>query len=106
MKDEPLRVLSCEFCQIFMKNELKTKLYWPEDINDINKSKFIIIDGSICGTPMVIIDDHIDTISKELWGKILYRCKRIFGDDTILKIKPNRMLDHFHAQIIIHKCKY
>jgi ribosomal protein S27E len=98
--EEPLRVISCELCRIFTNKEVKTKLYWPENIDDLPKSEFAIVDCTTCHIPMVVYGDHVDTVSREAWGRILYRSKKIFGGGITLRTKPRRIFDHFHAHIV------
>jgi len=99
MKDEPLLVSGCPLCDIYLKKEIITKMYWPLKVDDIPKSEFIIIECKSCKIPMVIYKDHTTSINREAWGRILYRCKTIFGNDITLRNKPRRIFDHFHAHI-------
>lgn len=100
MRDEPLRVSSCELCRIFTNKEIPTKLYWPENIEDLKESEFAIVECKTCNIPMVVYGEHVETITREAWGRILYRSKKIFGGNITLRTKPRRIFDHFHCHII------
>jgi len=99
--DEPLWVLSCPFCELFKNNKTITRIYWPEDINLISKSEFIIIDSPVDKNPIVIFRDHTDSVLDETWGNILYRCRKLFGDSVRLKINTKISKDHFYCDIKI-----
>jgi len=99
MKDEPLLVDGCPLCKIFKDKSLSTKLYWPLNKNDITKSEFIIIDNLTYKTPEVIYMDHVTTITREAWGRILYRCKTLFGNNIMLKSKYKDVSDHYHCYV-------
>lgn len=98
--DKSIRVTNCPLCNIFITKETKTKLYWPESIEEIPESEFIIVDCLTCKIPMVIYSEHITTITKEAWGRILYRCRKIFGGGITLKCKPRKIFDHHHCHIV------
>ena len=100
MKDKPLWIVSCPLCRVFSHGEIKTKLYWPENPEDIRNSEFIIVDCMTCKIPMVIYRDHVSSILNEPWGRILYRCKKIFGEDVKLRCKAKSIKDHFHCHIV------
>ena len=99
MLDEPIRVVSCPLCRIFSHKEVITKLYWPESIEDIPKSEFVIVDCKSCKVPMVVLGEHITTINRETWGRILYRTKKIFGSRVTLRTKTRTIRDHWHAHV-------
>jgi len=100
--DHQIRVKGCPLCDIFLdpKNNLKTKLYYPEKVEDIPKAEFIIVDCLTCKTPMVIYGEHITQITRESWGRILYRSRRIFGGGITLRCKGRRIFDHHHCHIM------
>jgi hypothetical protein len=94
-------VMGCPLCEIFLDNKnLKTQLYYPHDVCDLNSSDFIIIDCLTCKTPMVIVRDHVSMISSEMWGKILYKCRLMFGQTTRLRTQQRSIKDHVHYHII------
>jgi hypothetical protein len=99
--DEPLWVISCSFCEIFKNNKITTKLYWPENINLVSKSEFIIIDSPIENHPVIIFRDHVDTIMSETWGNMLYRCRKLFGESVRLNLNTKLCKDHFYCDIKI-----
>ena len=94
-------IKGCPLCEIFLDrtNNLKTKLYHPQEY-EIIYNDFIIIDCDTCKVPMVVIRDHVSDIPSELWGRILYRCKKMFGNDIRLRTKSRTIHDHWHAHII------
>ena len=96
---KPLRVVDCPLCRIFSHKELKTKLYWPEKIEDIETTEFAIVNCQTCGVPMIVLGEHVTTITRECWGRILYRCRRIFGGGITLRKKRLQIFDHWHCHI-------
>ena len=102
MADGVLLVEGCPYCDIFSgkQKNISTKLYYPIK-SQINKSsEFIILNCPNCNKPMVIFRDHVTSISKEQWGRILYRCRLLFGNGMRLQIDTYRITDHWHAHII------
>ena len=99
MKDEPLLVSGCPLCDIFLGKKIETKLHWPQSIDEIPNSEFLIIDCKTCKIPMIIYKDHTTTINKEAWGRILYKCKNMFGSDIVLRTRSRKIFDHFHAHV-------
>jgi len=99
LSDSKLHVAGCPLCDIFAKKDIKTKLYWPESIDEVENSEFVIVDCLTCKIPMVVYTDHTTTLSREAWGRILYRCRKLFGSSITLRIKRIRIKDHWHAHI-------
>lgn len=100
MKDKPLRVVSCPLCRIFSHSEVRTKLYWPETIEKVPDAEFAIVDCETCKVPMVIISDHVVDITRECWGRILYRCRKLFGINMKLRTHMRKIRDHQHYHLI------
>ena len=69
---DQIRVKGCPLCEIFLTKNTKTKLYWPETIEEISDAEFIIVDCLTCNIPMVVYGEHVTTITREAWGRILY----------------------------------
>lgn len=88
-------ILGCEFCKIFLdnKNSILSKLVYPENIDKINDEDFILIKYN--NKFVYIVRDHVDRISKELWGRILYHSKQMFGYNSKLLISKN--IVHWYA---------
>lgn len=103
MVDNPIRIKGCPLCRIFTKKEILTKLHYPENIEDIPKSEFVIVDCKSCNKPMVVIGEHVTSITSECWGRILYRSKKIFGSNINLRTKTRTIRDHWHAHIYVKK---
>jgi len=99
MNSDTFLVDGCPLCEIFSKGRIITKLYWPEDPRDIPTSEFVIVDCSNCKIPMVVYNEHVTSISRESWGRILYRSKMIFGRGITLRLKRRTIRDHWHAHI-------
>ena len=102
-KDEPLWVFGCPHCMAFSHLEITTKLYWPESIEQVKDSEFIIIDCPKKHIPHVIYRDHVPTVLSEAWGRMLYRSRKIFGNDIKLNISSDFIRDHFNAFVIVDK---
>jgi hypothetical protein len=99
--EEPLWVISCPLCEIFKNKNITTKLYWPESIDLIQKSAFIIIDSPLGKNPIIILNDHIGEVLGETWGMMLYRCRKIFGESVRLNWNNKICKDHFYCDIKI-----
>jgi len=100
--DEPLWVVDCPLCDIFINKSIRTKLYWPINPDDIKTSDFIIIECETCKVPMIVYRDHTTTISREDWGRILFKCKKLFGNNVNLRLRSRTVLDHWHAHINVN----
>jgi hypothetical protein len=100
MKDKQILIKNCPLCEIFTKKKINSKLYWPETIDEIPETEFVIVECLTCKIPMVVLGEHITTIPRECWGRILYRCRKIFGGGITLRTKPRKIFDHWHAHII------
>ena len=102
MKD-PLRVTGCPLCDVFETCEPTTKLHWPESKDQIKGKEFVIVDCSICNEPIVVYGEHISSVTREAWGRILYICRKKFGGSVQLKHNPCRIKDHYHCHLEIVK---
>jgi len=102
MKDERLLVTHCPLCEIFLnpKENIKPKLYWPETIEEIPNSEFVIVECTTCKVPMVVYGDHVMDITREAWGRILYRCRILFSSTMRLRTKQQRIRDHLHFHVM------
>jgi len=98
--EEPLWVDGCPLCRIFSHEEIITKLYYPEKKEDVKTSEFVIVNCKTCKIPMIVYRDHVTTISKESWGRLLYICRKQFGSGTKIRNRPRTIKDHFHCHII------
>lgn len=94
MKDITFNVSDCPLCRIFTNKELLTKVYYLD-----SKGDFIILDCLSCKIPMVVIREHLTSVDKELWGRILYASRKLFGSSIILRLKTRTIHDHWHAHI-------
>ena len=97
--DDKILVSSCDFCKIFLNKEVTTRLYWPETVEDIPKEEFVIVDCKDCKTPILVISEHLTDITREQWGRILYRCRKIFGSGVTLKKHNLKIRDHLSYHI-------
>ena len=94
----------CPHCDMFLNPDknITTHLYHP-DIDNVKYNDFAIFDCEPQEIPLVVVRDHVEEISSELWGRILFRCKKIFGNDMRLKIDNTNVLDHWSAYVILPK---
>ena len=101
-KDNSLLVSHCPLCEIFLNPEenIRTKLYYPDSIEKVYESDFVIIDCESCKTPLVVPNQHVTEVHKELWGKILRECRGLFGKGMRLKLKMLTCRDHWHAHLM------
>lgn len=99
---EKYLVPGCPLCDLFSKKrEINTKLYYPKYSQINEDTEFIILDSFIYGTkgPIIVVGDHVENVGRETWGRILYRCRKMFGSGIELKFKQRRIPDHWYAQI-------
>jgi len=94
-----LRVIHCPLCELFNKLPEDIKLYYPQNKDDVPNSEFIIIDCKDCNLPVVIYGEHVAELTKEAYGRILYKCRMLFGNDVVIKNGHSLVNDH----ISLHK---
>ena len=92
---DKLRVIDCHLCSLFKELPEDTKLYYPKDRKDISNSEFIIINCKECKSPVVIYGEHVTEITKEAYGRILYKCRMLFGNDVVIKCGHHIIEDHW-----------
>jgi ribosomal protein S27E len=92
---DKLRVIDCHLCSLFKEFPEDTKLYYPKDKESIPNSEFIIIECKDCKSPVVIYGEHVSEITKEAYGRILYKCRMLFGNDVIIKSGHRIVEDHW-----------
>lgn len=94
-------VSGCPLCNIFLdtENSIMTKLHYKNE-ETLENSDFIVISHKVLSTPMITVRDHVPSISNDLWGKILYECRKMYGSEIRLKANLKFMPEHFHAYII------
>jgi len=102
MKDlDHILVPGCPLCDLYLISGScsNTTIHYLES-NTIDTSDFIIINCNNCGLPLVVPRDHTITISKDMWGRILYQCRKLFGENMRLRCKARNINDHWHAHVI------
>jgi hypothetical protein len=97
VKDEPLWVLGCEWCKHFLI-ETNVEFIWPTKRENLKEQEFIIVKDK--NGIMVIYRDHIKSITREAWGRILYRIRLLFGSGTRLRVEKNNLKEHFICRVI------
>ena len=97
--DDYIRISNCSLCNIFTKKDIDTKLYYPENTNNLDKEEFVIVDCLSCKTPMIVYSEHVTSITSEAWGRILYRTRKIFGNTIKLKEHNRKIRDHIHFHV-------
>ena len=93
---------SCPLCKIFLNPEesMISKLYYSSS-DTIKTSDFIIMGILSTDKPIVVVRDHVPTISSDLWGKIVYACRKQYGGNVRLKSIQESKYEHFYSLIII-----
>jgi len=99
--EKPLWVTSCPYCRIFSNLEVNDRLIWPRTKEEIKNSEFVIVKCETYDIPLVIYRDHVSSVSSEPWGRILFRCRDLFGNNIKLKLKPRKIIDHFSCYVNI-----
>ena len=97
--DSLIRVISCPLCDIFNKKSIKTKLHYPKEITKLDNVEFVIIDSDTKNLPVVIWNEHIASINREQWGRMLYMCRKLFGSGITLKPPKNGLKEHLFYYI-------
>lgn len=97
--DNKLRVCDCHLCNLFKQLPENTKLYYPQRKEDIHTAEFIIVECGECGKPLIVYGEHITELTKEAYGRILYRCKLLFGHTIKIGNKHKVCGDHW----VLHK---
>ena len=57
------------------------------------------MDCQYCGKPIVIFHEHVDSISHDQWGRLLYKCRILFGTGLRLKLHRHYIKDHWYAHV-------
>ena len=94
-----IHVDGCDMCNIFTQRKFSNKIYYPEYDKIAEEDDFVILECLVCNKPIVIVSDHTTEIGKEQWGRILYRCKELFGGGIRLNTRRTTNKDHWHAHI-------
>ena len=98
--EDKLRVCDCWLCNLFKNLPVDVKLYYPLKREDVPNSEFIIIDCKECNKPMVVYGEHITELTREAYGRILYRCKSLFGNTIKIGNKHRDVEDHWKLHIL------
>ena len=98
--EDKLRVIDCGLCCYFKQLPEIVKLYYPQKKEDIATAEFIIIECQDCKKPVVIYGEHITELTKEAYGRILYRCKMLFGSTIKIGNKHRVISDHWLLHLL------
>ena len=93
--DEKLLVKNCPYCEYIKNLPEDVKLYYPSDRKSIHNCEFIIIECKECSNPLVIYGEHLSELTKESYGRILYKCKMLFGSTIKVGNKHKIVRDHW-----------
>jgi hypothetical protein len=92
-------ILGCSLCDIF-SNLDKYELFYPKTKDLIIKHDFIIIKCKECDKYILILRDHTESITNEMFGRILYTVKKLFNNQINMNTSTNHhSKDHFHCHI-------
>ena len=98
MIDEPLWIGGCPYCEIFTHGKYNGKLIYPENKADLKSVETAIIDN---GKDVIIVyRDHIPSIAREPWGRLLYRVRQYYGSGVKLKVDLKVLDEHFYCTLI------
>lgn len=92
---DSIQVNGCQYCDIFVDGHSPTKLFYPKESEIKKFDDFVIIKNK--EEVHVIVSDHVDTIGKEQWGRILYRVRLLFGESSKVIICNDKYSEHWHA---------
>lgn len=98
-KDKGIHVIDCPLCNLFEDSVKDYKLLYPKESLIKIEDDFIIYYDDSIHTPVVVITDHTSSIGKEQWGRVLYRCRKLFGSNMRLRVEKRRLADHWHAYV-------
>lgn len=101
MDIDHILIKDCYYCGLFLdpNRYLNSKLYF-KDNSRIENSDFIIVESQIHNVPMVVVRDHVTDISKELWGRILYRFHLDYGFKAKIQIDTSKQCEHWHGYLV------
>ena len=94
VKNEYLNVKDCPFCNIWVEGNLPKKVFHLSE-------RFMIFEHDTLHLPIVVFREHVTNINKEDWGRILQKCRQLYGWGMRLLIMEGRGLpkDHWYAII-------
>jgi hypothetical protein len=87
-------ISGCPLCEVFSNLSSYEILFESED--------YIVINCKECNTPMMIIRDHIREITSDIYGKCLYKCKKLFSERITVDTKLLHSIEHFHMHIKVN----
>lgn len=97
---ETFLVNGCPYCNYFKNpKSITTKLYYPRQDSINEDTEFVIMDCPYYDKPIVVYGEHVTSISKDQWGRILYRVRILFGTGTRLQLKRRYGKDHFYCYL-------
>ena len=94
-------ILGCNLCSVFSHIE-DYELKYPSTIEEINKVDFIIIRCKECNNYILIIRDHTEFITNEMFGRTLYLVKKLFNSQIKMDTNVKHCSDHFHCHIDVN----
>jgi len=88
----------CKICDLFLNHDkiLEKNLIYPETKEQLKSVDFMVVKYN--GDDLFIVRDHVPSISKELWGKIFFNCKQMYGYKSKLVI-INSKHNHWYAKV-------
>ena len=91
-------ILGCYLCDIF-NNLDQFDLIYPKSKDKVNEVDYIIIKCNECNKFILILRDHTEYITNEMFGRILYFVKKIFNNTIRIDTTVKHCNDHFHCHI-------
>ena len=91
-------ITGCKLCEVFFHID-DYELIFPKSKDQIDKEDYIIILCKECGDYILILRDHTEYITNELFGKILYSTRKIISNSIKIDTNLKHSFDHFHCHI-------
>jgi hypothetical protein len=92
-------ILGCSLCDIF-SNIDEYELFYPKTKDLIPKCDFIIVKCKQCDKYILVLRDHTEFITNEMFGRILYSVKKLFSNPITMNTSSNHQVKyHFHCHI-------
>lgn len=95
-------VKGCELCDVFSSID-NYELIYPTSKAEVNSGDYIIIQCTECDNYILILRDHTEIITSEMFGKILFSVRKLFPKSIKLDTSVRHCGDHFHCHIYVNK---
>jgi len=97
-KDEPLWIDGCLKCKIFKNKMVYGELLYPESNDKIKDSEYVVYKNDREDI-IVVFRDHVNSVTRESWGRMLYIVKKLLGPKIKVKYDIKVADEHFMCTV-------